>query len=119
MMKSKELSLYLKGKLTPKQIRSSIYRSMQQDEEKYPNWLVTDSDIKVTVTALQFLNLLNDFLNGKINRFELFYILNAIEQSRDLIVENPAAIEILYQLAANSHKYPLGIAYIKSMIYRP
>jgi len=48
----------------------------------------------------------------------LYYILTAIEESRDLIVENPGALEILYQVAMNSSN-PIGINYIKSMIYRP
>ena len=74
MMKSKELSLYLKGKIPPKQIRSCIYKSLK-DEVVLREHIggpmegrICDVGYKLTVTALQFLNLLNDFINGKLNK---------------------------------------------------
>jgi len=63
MMKSKELSLYLKGKIPPNEIRNCIYKSLN-DELKQKESLegsmvpvISDQGHKRTVTALQFLKL--------------------------------------------------------------
>lgn len=121
MMKSKELSLYLQGKLKPHEIRDKIYQSIKYYRENsvtHGQFYELEPPL-VRVTGVQLMNLLNDYINGIISKYEFFYILTHIDQNKDILVDNPAAIELLFQLVSGKNKFPLGIAYIKSMIYRP
>lgn len=121
MMKSKVLSLYLQGKLSTDEIRRKIHKSLKSMIEKNQS-CVLNHDLdkpKIRVSSVQLMNLLNEYINGTISKYEFFYLLTQIHQNQDIQVDNPAAIELLFQIVTSKNKYPIGIAYIKSMIYRP
>lgn len=125
-MNSFDLHQYLKQKTSPRDIKKLIAQRIDKIAKKFQNKSnntirveINDVGKKQIVTANQFVNLLNDYINGDISKFELHFILNAIEQSEDLIVENPDAIRILYHISSPLMKYPLSLNYIKSIIYRP
>ena len=124
-MNSADLSLYLRRKKSTADTKTLIYQRISkitqilQDKKSDVPIEISDTGKHEVVTANQFINLLNDYLNGDINKFELYFIIHAIETSEDLIVENPDAIKILYQLASPLMKHPLSLNYIKSVIYKP
>ncbi|MBD65112.1 MAG: hypothetical protein CME62_07895 [Halobacteriovoraceae bacterium] len=124
-MNSLDLSLYLRNKKSAHSLKKLIYQRLkhviQKLEHPEQSWdmEIIDTGSKRPVTSYQFIHLLNDYINGDISKFELHFILNAIEVSEDLIVTNQEAIKILYFIASPLMEEPMSIHYIKSVIYRP
>ena len=121
-MDSAQLIDYLKRKTSPEKIRELILKrvaTLKQENPENQEISLIDLGVQKPISATLLVNLLDDYLQGQITRFELYFIVHAMELSQDLTIANPQALDILYQLADPDMPHPLSIAYIKSVIYKP